>query len=158
MQSMNGSTKHILQSVFPLCAGVGLGMLFHAPYQVFLRSLKQSELASGTSAFFLVRFTGATVGLVRSVIIIVCLQTLTPSQAVAGAAFNGHLARSLPSSVGPASLDLKHLNHIYPLELQTQVLHAVSSSIRVSPSSLSGGVLANNFPFGRPYGRYVGPA
>jgi len=39
-------------------------MLFHAPYQVFIRALKSEELATGTSAFFLVRFTGATVGLV----------------------------------------------------------------------------------------------
>ncbi|KAI0076282.1 MFS general substrate transporter [Panus rudis PR-1116 ss-1] len=52
-----------LQSIFPLIAGVGLGMLFHAPYQVFTRILKPKEIASGTSAFFLVRFTGATVGL-----------------------------------------------------------------------------------------------
>jgi hypothetical protein len=53
------------QVTFPLVAGIGLGMLFHAPYQVFTRALKPSELATGTSAFFLVRFTGATVGLVR---------------------------------------------------------------------------------------------
>ena len=53
------------QILFPLIAGVGLGMLFHAPYQVFTRALRRQEVASGTSAFFLVRFTGATVGLVR---------------------------------------------------------------------------------------------
>lgn len=52
------------QITFPLLAGIGLGMLFHAPYQVFTRALKPTELATGTSAFFLVRFTGATVGLV----------------------------------------------------------------------------------------------
>jgi hypothetical protein len=39
-------------------------MLFHAPYQVFTKALEPHELATGTSAFFLVRFTGATVGLV----------------------------------------------------------------------------------------------
>jgi hypothetical protein len=39
-------------------------MLFHAPYQIFANALKPHELATGTSAFFLVRFTGATVGLV----------------------------------------------------------------------------------------------
>ena len=52
------------QILFPLIAGVGLGMLFHAPYQVFTRALRRQEVASGTSAFFLVRFTGATVGIV----------------------------------------------------------------------------------------------
>lgn len=53
-----------LQIVFPLISGLGLGMLFHAPYQVFTAALKPHELATGTSAFFLVRFTGATTGLV----------------------------------------------------------------------------------------------
>jgi hypothetical protein len=41
-------------------------MLFHAPYQIFTRALKPHEIATGTSAFFLVRFTGATIGLVRA--------------------------------------------------------------------------------------------
>lgn len=53
-----------LQIFFPLISGLGLGMLFHAPYQVFTAALKPHELATGTSAFFLVRFTGATTGLV----------------------------------------------------------------------------------------------
>jgi hypothetical protein len=56
--------KVYTQVLFPLVAGVGIGMLFHAPYQIFTRALKPHELASGTSAFFLVRFTGATMGLV----------------------------------------------------------------------------------------------
>jgi hypothetical protein len=55
-----------LQTTIPLVAGIGIGMLFHAPYQVFTKALKPQEIAGGTSAFFLVRFTGATVGLVSS--------------------------------------------------------------------------------------------
>ncbi|KAF6766222.1 major facilitator superfamily domain-containing protein [Ephemerocybe angulata] len=51
------------QALFPLLAGVGVGMLFHAPYQVFTKAVKPSELATGTSAFFLVRFTGSTTGI-----------------------------------------------------------------------------------------------
>jgi predicted PurR-regulated permease PerM len=54
------------QIAYPLVAGIGIGMLFHAPYQVFTRALKPQELATGTSAFFLVRFTGATIGLVST--------------------------------------------------------------------------------------------
>lgn len=53
------------QSTFPLIAGIGIGMLFHAPYQVFVKALGPCDLAAGTGAFFLVRFTGATIGLVR---------------------------------------------------------------------------------------------
>ena len=59
------NTPIIMQSFLPLLAGIGLGMLFHAPYQAFTSALSPKELAAGTSAFFLVRFTGATVGLVR---------------------------------------------------------------------------------------------
>lgn len=64
MMLMSERSTHLEQTLFPLIAGVGLGMLFHAPYQVFTRALRRQEVASGTSAFFLVRFTGATVGLV----------------------------------------------------------------------------------------------
>lgn len=61
---LNEFSSPVAQITFTLIAGIGLGMLFHAPYQVFTRVLKPGELATGTSAFFLVRFTGATVGLV----------------------------------------------------------------------------------------------
>jgi len=62
---MNERASTISYIVFPLISGVGIGMLFHAPFQVFIKALKPDELATGTSAFFLVRFTGATIGLVR---------------------------------------------------------------------------------------------
>ncbi|KAA1468533.1 hypothetical protein DENSPDRAFT_472383 [Dentipellis sp. KUC8613] len=60
---LSDTTPKLTQSILPLVAGFGLGMLFHAPYQVFTNALEPHELATGTSAFFLVRFTGATVGL-----------------------------------------------------------------------------------------------
>jgi len=63
---MDEKSNTTSQIIYPLIAGVGLGMLFHAPYQVFIRALKPQELATGTSAFFLTRFTGATIGLVSS--------------------------------------------------------------------------------------------
>lgn len=62
---LNENSSIAAQVCFPLIAGIGLGMLFHAPYQVFGQALEPQELATGTSAFFLVRFTGATIGLVR---------------------------------------------------------------------------------------------
>lgn len=65
MQLLDESSARASQIGFALVAGAGLGMLFHAPFQMFTRILKPAELASGTSAFFLVRFTGATIGLVR---------------------------------------------------------------------------------------------
>ncbi|KAI0094555.1 major facilitator superfamily domain-containing protein [Irpex rosettiformis] len=112
MKTMDGYTARALQVIFPLCAGVGLGMLFHAPYQVFLSALKPLEMASGTSAFFLVRFTGATVGL-----------------AVAGTAFDARLSTQLPKELG-SSFDLNQLKSIMPLELRVQISQAVASSIQ----------------------------
>ena len=64
MNLLHERATTVMQTAFPLVAGLGLGLLFHAPYQLFTRALKPHELATGTSAFFLVRFTGATVGLV----------------------------------------------------------------------------------------------
>ena len=57
-------SKSAAQIIFPLLAGCGIGMNFHAPYQVFQAALGPEHLATATSAFFLVRFTGATIGLV----------------------------------------------------------------------------------------------
>lgn len=70
MITLSEASRGALQNIFPLLSGIGLGMLFHAPYQVFTRTLRPKELASGTSAFFLVRFTGATVGLVRRFVVL----------------------------------------------------------------------------------------
>jgi hypothetical protein len=62
---LNEHSLLLSQLTFPLIAGIGIGILFHAPYQVFAKALGPSDLATGTSAFFLVRFNGATIGLVR---------------------------------------------------------------------------------------------
>ncbi|KAH7918405.1 MFS general substrate transporter [Leucogyrophana mollusca] len=114
---LNQTSSHVLQAVFPLIAGIGLGMLFHAPYQVFTRALSPSELATGTSAFFLVRFTGATIGL-----------------AVAGMTFNGLLAHNLPSGYqiqgSASSINWKSLSSIQPLSLRWEVLGAISVAIK----------------------------
>ncbi|KAL0950812.1 hypothetical protein HGRIS_007576 [Hohenbuehelia grisea] len=103
--------------IFPLIAGVGLGMLFHAPYQVFTRALDSKEIATGTSAFFLVRFTGATVGL-----------------AVAGAVFYARVSGSLPANVSlqtsGSDIDLNGIGSIESPELKAAVLHSVSTAIQ----------------------------
>ncbi|KIP11457.1 hypothetical protein PHLGIDRAFT_27930 [Phlebiopsis gigantea 11061_1 CR5-6] len=106
-------SSRLTESIIPLVCGVGLGMLFHAPYQVFTKTLKPKELASGTSAFFLVRFTGATAGL-----------------SVAGAIFQNRLSQTLPPAFDPSTIVLNDLRAIMPPSLQIQALHAVSASIQ----------------------------
>ncbi|KII93380.1 hypothetical protein PLICRDRAFT_171143 [Plicaturopsis crispa FD-325 SS-3] len=114
---LHENSPSALQAVFPLIAGAGLGMLFHAPYQVFTKALKPQEIATGTSAFFLVRFTGATIGL-----------------SVAGAIFYGRLQSHLPADYqftgSSSSIDWHSLHDLEPLELRSQVLHVVSSAIQ----------------------------
>ncbi|THH18101.1 hypothetical protein EW146_g2825 [Bondarzewia mesenterica] len=113
-------SPRITQSLLPMVAGFGLGFLFHAPYQIFTNTLQPKELATGTSAFFLVRFTGATVGL-----------------AVAGAVFQNQLSHTLPPSFeaqGFQSFDMGSLNSLSsPMEI-SQALHAVASSIEYMDS------------------------
>ncbi|EIW64531.1 amino acid permease ScVBA-like protein [Trametes versicolor FP-101664 SS1] len=112
MMLMSERSTHLEQTLFPLIAGVGLGMLFHAPYQVFTRALRRQEVASGTSAFFLVRFTGATVGL-----------------AVAGAVFLGRLSSTLPPGVD-ASVVLESVTALRNQSNWDEVLHALSLAIK----------------------------
>lgn len=110
-------------------------MLFHAPYQVFTNALRPEELATGTSAFFLVRFTGATTGLVGSLLRLYDLLNNVGIKAVAGAIYEGRLMHTLPSGYEAAmhgfSLSVDSLGHIEPLQLRWEVIHAVSSSIQV---------------------------
>ncbi|KAF7339759.1 hypothetical protein MSAN_02191400 [Mycena sanguinolenta] len=110
-----GST--ITAETFPFVCGIGLGMLFHAPYQAFTGSLKQRDLAAGTSAFFLVRFTGATVGL-----------------AVAGAVFDARTYSRIPPQLlinGGSSIDFIQLGKLQPVEFKLEVLHIIATSIQM---------------------------
>ncbi|KAH7883836.1 MFS general substrate transporter [Phlebopus sp. FC_14] len=111
-------SSHLLQAIFPLVAGIGIGILFHAPYQVFAKAFDPSQLAVGTSAFFLVRFTGATIGL-----------------AVAGLIFDGRLSHSMPLGYQidstSTSIDWTSLSSIEPLSLREEVLGAVSAAIKM---------------------------
>ncbi|KAE9410733.1 amino acid permease ScVBA-like protein [Gymnopus androsaceus JB14] len=114
---LNENSRMLLQTLFPLISGIGMGILFHAPYQVFSKAFKPSELATCTSAFFLVRFTGATVGL-----------------AVAGAVFDARMASRITPEMGidilASSIDYGSLQTIQPLSLRAEVLHIVSTSIQ----------------------------
>nr|GAT49714.1 predicted protein [Mycena chlorophos] len=106
----------ITAEVFPLVSGIGLGMLFHAPYQVFTKLLKREEIATATGAFFLVRFTGATIGL-----------------AIAGAIFDARALNRLPASLlthGGTSIDFSQLASLTPPALREQALHTISTSIQ----------------------------
>jgi len=117
MIMLNEHTSVARQELAPLLAGIGIGMLFHAPYQVLTIALGPKGIACATSAFFLVRFTGSTCGL-----------------AVASAIFNGQLSSSgnagvLISSSG-SSIDLRALSHLQPLALRQEVLRSVAKAIQ----------------------------
>jgi hypothetical protein len=132
---LNENADVAAQVVFPLIAGIGIGMLFHAPYQVFTRSLKPWELATGTSAFFLVRFTGATVGLVSlSEVIFLLFIKLHSVKAVAGTIFYEGLSKRLPAEfvVRGHALPINYSDiKFFQPDVKAEVLHAVSTSIRV---------------------------
>lgn len=134
---LNENAPIYAQVVYPLIAGFGLGMLFHAPYQVLSRALDPKDLASGTSAFFLVRFTGATIGLVCNFLCFVYLSWHF-EKAVAGMIFFARAEPRWPSEFTEngslSSIDYSSIRHLEPIELRNQVLHVVSSSIQVSVS------------------------
>jgi hypothetical protein len=136
MYLLDERSSSVTQCIFPLMAGIGIGMLFHAPYQVFIKSLKPHEIATGTGAFFLVRFTGATVGLVsRNRCHLVNVWLKVP-QAVSGSVFWDNLGdRTPPDQWSGPSINFGLLKSILPLSLQSEVLHAVSTSIQVCLSA-----------------------
>ena len=138
MIALNEHTPVALQEIAPLVAGIGIGMLFHSPYQVLTRALHPEDIASATSAFFLVRFTGATCGLVSEPVIdeLRVLSKFYP-QAVGAAVFNGRLSHSdYVELLGSAtSIDLRALAKLQPDLLREEVLGVVSSALQVFKSN-----------------------
>lgn len=131
---LNEHSARAAQLTFPLVAGIGIGMLFHAPYQVFAKALGPSDLAMGTGAFFLVRFTGATIGLVRSTTYYPRPQFKFWIKAVAGLIFDGMLSHYMPPDYqvygSISSINWTSLSLIEPLSLRWGVLSAVSKAIQ----------------------------
>ncbi|KAF8587292.1 MFS general substrate transporter [Ramaria rubella] len=105
-----------IREIYPMIAGIGIGMLFHAPFAALTNGMSSHDRSRSTSAFFLVRFIGATSGL-----------------SIAGAIFESKVSQSMPSnaslSLTSASADLRKLVNIEPLPLRMEVLHIVSSAI-----------------------------
>ena len=90
------NTQTVMQSFLPLLGGFGLGMLFHTPYQALTSALSPKELAAGTGAFFLVRFTGATVGLACLSLMRISFElTWLCVQSIAGAIYQSRISRNV---------------------------------------------------------------
>lgn len=126
-------TSIVAQVIYPLISGIGIGMLFHAPYQVFARALKPQELATGTSAFFLVRFTGATVGLVGVHSSLLQLSAKSKAKAIAGTIFYADSSSRLPPDLGAnnsSSIDYSAIKYL-PEPIKEDILRILSRSIRV---------------------------
>ncbi|KAF7320017.1 hypothetical protein MKEN_00785700 [Mycena kentingensis (nom. inval.)] len=112
----------VTAEIFPLVSGIGIGMLFHSPFSVFTRIVGRKDIAAATSAFFLVRFTGATTGL-----------------AIAGAIFDARALTRIPAELlinGGSSIDFARLGTVEPPELKLHVLHIIATSIQTPRSSL----------------------
>ncbi|PVG02285.1 hypothetical protein CPB86DRAFT_619859 [Serendipita vermifera] len=117
MITLNERSGMVAQEIYPLIAGIGIGILFHTPFQVITNSLPKRDLAAATGAFFLVRFIGTTTGL-----------------SVAGAIFDSNWMMRKPAGYismtnNPLSIDLRSLVHIPDPQLRDAVLSAVSASV-----------------------------
>ena len=133
MITLDQHSSLAVQEVYPLIAGIGIGVLFHTPFQVVTNCLPD-DIASATSAFFMLRFIGTTTGLVR------WFDSPTShhahsSQSVAAAIFDSQIRSRLPSAYtsrfSGTMIDLPGIIHIEPLHLREEVMEAVSSSISV---------------------------
>ncbi|KAF8527905.1 MFS general substrate transporter [Hysterangium stoloniferum] len=116
---LDDRSSTVIRELYPLIAGIGIGMLFHAPFAALTNGMTTQERSRTTSAFFLVRFIGATSGL-----------------SVAGAIYESRIARSMPTSssfnISGDSVDMRSFVHILPVSLRVEVLHAISSAISVN--------------------------
>lgn len=64
MISMNERSSQVIQEIYPLIAGLGMGLLFRSPFVAVEAAMHDQDRAGSTGNFFLVRFIGSCTGLV----------------------------------------------------------------------------------------------
>lgn len=159
MIALDETSPMSLQVLFPMLSGIGVGMLFHAPYQVFLAALDSNEIATGTGAFFLTRFTGATMGLV-CVLPLSCypLSLMRSTKTVAGTIFQTEISKRLPlidPTISSDAVDLGMLERMGQDNLLQASRAGVALSVRVSKLSTNTCYLPSDLT--RQYGLPVFP-
>ncbi|KZP00925.1 MFS amino acid permease [Calocera viscosa TUFC12733] len=115
MASLDETSSVAKQEIYILIPALGIGMFFQAPLVACQAAMPLSAMASVTSAFFLVRMLGSTIGI-----------------AIGGTIMNTQLAQRLPEgyeNLANANIDYRTLWEIQPPEVRQQVLHAFAESI-----------------------------
>ncbi len=128
-----GSCRYMVIST-TLIAGLGMGLLFRSPFAAMEKALPEGDRAPMTACFFLVRFIGTSVGLVRERLIGTWHSlTFTTLQAVAGAVFDTAFHKRLPATfvIDTSSVDWKSISLIPDVALRLDVMNAAASAISV---------------------------
>jgi len=115
MASLDENSSVVKQEIYILIPALGIGMYFQAPLVATQAAMPLNAMASVTSAFFLVRMLGSTIGI-----------------AIGGTIMNTQLAQRLPANfqyLSNANIDYRTLWDIEPPELRDQVLNAFARSI-----------------------------
>ncbi|KAF8321751.1 MFS general substrate transporter [Clavulina sp. PMI_390] len=117
MITLDENTHMALRECLPLIVGIGFGFLLKLPNDLLTIVLRDKHLASANGNFFLVRTMGCTTGL-----------------SIASALFDTRLQANLATTsylLDPSDVDWRQLIQIQPVELRSQVLHAVSRALGV---------------------------
>jgi hypothetical protein len=117
MATLDETSSVAQQEVYILIPALGIGMFFQAPLVACQAAMPLSAMASVTSAFFLVRMLGSTVGI-----------------AIGGTIMNTQLSQRLPAqyaSLATGNVDYRTLWAIQPESTRQEVLHAFAKSISV---------------------------
>ncbi|KZP00909.1 MFS general substrate transporter [Calocera viscosa TUFC12733] len=117
MITLNAESSPAVQAIYPLVAAVGIGLLFHCFKTGLQLALPgTADDAGATSAFFLVRFIGATTG-------------LSLSSAIFSSTLTAKLPAGLDLAQSTAGIDYRALHFLTPILLRDNVLSAVSQAL-----------------------------
>ncbi|EJU01144.1 MFS general substrate transporter [Dacryopinax primogenitus] len=117
MATLDETSSVAQQEIYILIPALGIGMFFQAPLVAVQAAMPLNAMASVTSAFFLLRMLGSTIGI-----------------AIGGTIMNTQLAQRLPAqyqSLSNANIDYRTLWNIEPASVRQEVLHAFAKSIGV---------------------------
>ncbi|KAH7340469.1 major facilitator superfamily-domain-containing protein [Rhizoctonia solani] len=113
---LNEQSSIIIQTLIPLVAGMGVGLLLKTPATALSLAMRGCDVPSVTAGLLLVRFIGTASGV-----------------SIGGAIYQSRLAANLPAEfdldMSVPNFDYRQLTTLQPESLRNNVLRAVSCSI-----------------------------
>ncbi len=132
---LKAEAPEALEVLFPLICGIGMGVMLHAPYQIFVENAQVTRASDGHECVLPGPLHRSNSWTRKYYLAFLELILILFAKAVAGSIFyaraSSRLPSDLPIEIQGSSLDFSGLSSIEPMSLRWEVLNIVATSVQV---------------------------